>query len=125
MTTTPTELRGLAAAVATTNPKFLVSYSFQAPDATAAQAATDAVREAMQTSDALPVFDDLAFHAPVQVTDVPTAPWAKSIALILDSGEQSDLMAALMDAIEEGDPERRAEYRALADKLSKVIRASR
>lgn len=117
-------------------PRFLVSYSFQARDAAAAQAATDAVQNAMLTSDALPAFDDLAFFKPVQVaTNVAPAGSGRKV-LRLDAAEVSDLMAALMDAIETQDGREDADdddeeaerarlaaaYRALADKLMRAQR---
>lgn len=116
-------------------PKFLVSFAFTAPSGPSAKARVEALEDAMRTSDALPVYDDLSFYEPVEVVPDP-APWAKRSVLILDSGEGSDLMAALLSAIETAEEDDSAEdddeqeehdrlvasYRALADKLTKAIR---
>ena len=127
-TTLPTNL-GLANAVNLDRPRFLVSYSFEAPDAAAAQVATDELEAAMRDDERLPVFTGLAFFKPVQVaTNVAPASTSKKV-LRLDPGEVSDLMAALMVAIESvedddaedahlyDNTEQTDAYRALADKL--------
>src|SRR6478735_36821 len=119
--TIPTAL-GLAGAANITHPRFLVSFAFDAPDADAAQAATDQLADLMQTSDAVPAFPGLAAYKPVQVAPPSVAIPARSAVLILDPGEVSTLMAAILDAIDDCDDtldggEQANEYRAIADKL--------
>jgi len=128
-TTIPTNL-GLAGAANVDRPRFLVSYSFEAPDAASAQTATDELEAAMRDDERLPVFTGLEFFKPVQVaTNVAPVTSSKKV-LRLDPGEVSDLMAAIMhglDYLDENygdDPDdaedaeaSRTAYRALADKL--------
>lgn len=140
MTTTalPKNL-GLAGAANLVQPRYLVSFAFDAPDKDAAQTITDQLAVLMQTDDALPAFRNLAVHAPIEVAVTPPAPWARSTVLILDSGKVSDLMSALMDGIEtqseredaddadeQAEHERLAKaYRALADDLLAAQKAAR
>lgn len=132
-TTIPTNL-GLAGAANVDRPRFLVSYSFEAPDAASAQTATDELEAAMRDDERLPVFTGLEFFKPVQVaTNVAPVTSSKKV-LRLDPGEVADLMAAILDgidhlddAIESGEadedaPEQVAKYRALTDKLLRAQR---